>query len=85
MVEILSPSSLSRDLRDKHYLYEKFGVPEYFVVDPGNKMVLIYRLEEGSYKETRLMADKGLPLTSIVLPGLSIDMQKVFDRMIPIN
>jgi Uma2 family endonuclease len=34
VIEVLSPSTATRDLRDKKALYEKHGVTEYIVVDP---------------------------------------------------
>ena len=34
VVEILSPSTASRDWRDKLDLYERHGVAEYWLVDP---------------------------------------------------
>ena len=35
IVEILSPSTSKKDLNEKSGLYEKHGVKEYWVVDPG--------------------------------------------------
>lgn len=34
VIEILSPSSSTKDLKHKYNLYEQVGVPEYWVVDP---------------------------------------------------
>lgn len=34
VVEILSPSTLKRDKIDKLRTYSKFGIPEYWIVDP---------------------------------------------------
>ena len=50
VVEILSPSTGQRDKLDKRELYEKFGVKEYWIVDPFNKSVEVYRLKNGSLK-----------------------------------
>jgi len=50
IVEILSPSSASTDMKDKRKLYQRFGVKEYWVVDPLHKIVQIYKLDEqGKY------------------------------------
>jgi hypothetical protein len=43
IMEILSPSTASRDLQIKKNLYEKHGVKEYWIVHPGDKIVIVYR------------------------------------------
>ncbi|MDA3810205.1 MAG: Uma2 family endonuclease, partial [Spirochaetaceae bacterium] len=45
IIEILSPSTGKKDLNEKFQLYEKNGVKEYWVVDPGNKYIEIFLLE----------------------------------------
>ena len=50
VVEILSPSTGQRDKLNKKDLYEKFGVKEYWIVDPFNKSVEVYLLKEGLLK-----------------------------------
>lgn len=54
VVEILSPSTRALDLKLKRTLFEKFGVPEYWIVDPDACSVdqLIY----GDDKQYRLAA-----------------------------
>ncbi|MFM7856507.1 MAG: Uma2 family endonuclease [Flammeovirgaceae bacterium] len=49
IVEILSPSNNRYDLDVKWRLYEKFGVKEYWIIDPATKEALIYQLENNSY------------------------------------
>lgn len=50
IVEILSPSTASRDKLNKRELYEKFGVKEYWIVDPFSKSVEVYLLKDGNLK-----------------------------------
>ena len=52
VIELLSPSNAYYDVREKFQLYEKFGVKEYFIVDPEDNMVMAYKLTGGRYKET---------------------------------
>ena len=52
VVEILSPSTASKDLTRKRWLYEQAGVPEYLILDPAEEIALLLRLEEGTYVET---------------------------------
>ena len=49
LIEILSPSNDDHDLITKKELYEKFGVKEYWIVDPITKEVLVYQLLNHSY------------------------------------
>ena len=42
VAEILSPSSRSRDLLLKNYIYGNAGVREYWCIDPGRRQVLVY-------------------------------------------
>lgn len=52
IVEILSPYTSKKDFNEKLYLYERHGVREYWIVDPGNKYVHVYQLnEKGKYPE----------------------------------
>ena len=45
VIEILSPSTIDRDVSLKLSLYEQSGVPEYWVVDPEAHTVTVYQRE----------------------------------------
>ena len=47
VVEILSPSTATDDRNKKLKKYEKYGVKEYWIVDPRNKLVEVYLLKDG--------------------------------------
>ena len=49
IIEILSPDTAYYDLVEKKELYEKFGVKEYWIVDPKKHRIEIFTLEEGNY------------------------------------
>ena len=49
IVETLSPSTAMRDMSVKKEIYEKAGVPEYWIVSPRERAVQIYYLTEGKY------------------------------------
>ena len=51
LIELLSPGNRSHDLERKFNLYESFGVPEYFIVDPITKEVLHYILQDKKYMQ----------------------------------
>lgn len=49
VAEILSPATRQNDLGSKKDAYEKFGVKEYWVIDPISQTVDIYILRDGRY------------------------------------
>jgi Uma2 family endonuclease len=66
-IEIVSPESAQRDYVSKRQLYEKHGVPEYWILDEALKKVLLLRLEAtGHYREVQVR--KGI-LRSRVISG----------------
>ncbi len=42
IIEILSPSTAAKDLKEKFFLYESVGVKEYWIVDPSNETLTVY-------------------------------------------
>lgn len=50
LVEILSPGNDKHDSVTKKTLYEKFGVKEYWIIDPTSKESIVYQLSEKEYK-----------------------------------
>ena len=46
-VEILSPSTSVKDQREKLGLYERFGVMEYWIIDPANDTLSVYGFNGG--------------------------------------
>ena len=52
LVEVLSPGNKDHDLIRKKELYERFGVKEYWIVDPDTKLVLGYELSDKVYQKT---------------------------------
>jgi Uma2 family endonuclease len=51
LVEVLSPGNKEFDLIVKKELYERFGVKEYWVVDPDTKLALVFSLQENRYQK----------------------------------
>jgi Uma2 family endonuclease len=50
IIEILSPGNKNYDLKKKKDLYEKFGVQEYWVVDPETKLANGFTLKKNQYQ-----------------------------------
>jgi len=84
VVEILSPTTSRKDMVVKRDLYERHGVREYWIVDPGNRYILAYAVDErGAYPDDPVLyaigAKPGRPLLeSSVLPGFTLDLREVF-------
>lgn len=49
VVEVLSPSTANRDRQEKLDLYAKFGVPEYWIVDPEMRSIEFLVNDGGRY------------------------------------
>lgn len=49
VAEVLSKSTLKRDLTVKKNVYEKNGVKIYWIIDPWKKSVSVYLLRDGKY------------------------------------
>lgn len=79
IIEILSPSSSSKDLNIKYSLYEEAGVREYWIVHPGDLYVQCYILEDGKYRNSGVYAEYDkVPVHTI--PGLELAVEEIFER-----
>jgi Uma2 family endonuclease len=78
VVEILSPSSHSRDLVRKAKLYAWGEVPEYWQVDPIARTLTVLALIDGHYQQ--VPAENGIQ-RSLVLPNLRIDVAALFEGL----
>ncbi len=76
-VEILSPSTRRRDLAQKRDIYARFGVREYWLVDPDAERVTVLTLDAGRYVPWgEANGDAGVP--SLVLPDLPVVAASLF-------
>lgn len=82
IIEIVSKSSVTKDLHEKYELYQQAGVREYWIIHPYDKTLSINVLDEhGVYRSGKLLT-KGDMATSTVLPGLAIDLTDVFQDVV---
>ena len=58
VIEILSPSTSQLDYEEKKVVYERFGVEEYFIVDPNSKSVESFFLKNKEYEMKETLAGK---------------------------
>jgi Uma2 family endonuclease len=79
IVEITSPSTATKDHIEKLALYEKHGVREYWIVQPVDKIIYVYELENAKYGKPDVYGGSGTMQCSI-FQDLKINLGKVFDR-----
>ena len=77
VVEILSPGSIKKDRIEKKGIYERFGVPEFWLVDPIYRNIEVLRLVEGRYEPFDFVEETGT-VKSSVLEGFGLDLAGVF-------
>ena len=79
VVEVGSPATRRRDEKTKLQLYERFGVLEYWVVDPDLDVVKAYRLVEGRYQRAaELTLATHDVLSTPLIPGLELSLADIF-------
>ena len=76
VVEILSPSNTAIEMNRKLELYMKAGVREYWIIDPEQKSVVIYRFN-GDRNGIFNMRNNDTLKTDL-FPGLEIPLETVF-------
>lgn len=79
-MEVVSPDaeSYKRDYADKRLDYAENGVQEYWIVDPQERRVLVYRLDGGRYQLHGEFLP-GMQADSTLLTGFTADVSAVFD------
>ncbi len=78
IIEILSPATAKKDVREKFQLYEESGVKEYWIVSPENKLVDVFvlRNDKKYHLINKFTEDDIVKVNSI--EGLSINLNDVF-------
>lgn len=76
-VEIVSPSSILNDRSIKRMAYEQFGIPEYWLVDPEEKSIEVFVLENGAYVSLGLFVGEQRVISRIV-PELTVSVSHFF-------
>ena len=79
VIEISSESTRRTDETTKRKLYERFGVREYWVVDPVLETVRVYRRAAGGFASAvELSAEAADRLESPLLAGLELPLAEIF-------
>ncbi len=73
VAEVLSPASAARDQTVKLAAYERAGVPEVWLLHPTDRVLTIYRLEDGRYGRPQIQEMRGRVAVG-VLPEVGVDL-----------
>jgi len=80
VVEIISETTRKKDEVTKRKLYERFGVQEYWVVDPELETVKIFRRTQQGYgRAVELNKEANDILATELLAGFKLALTEIFD------
>jgi len=80
IIEILDEGRVAHDEVVKRQLYERFSISEYWIVDPEDLVVNVYRLDGRAFQSVAEFHADDM-LTSPTLPGLKVPLAEVFARV----
>lgn len=75
-IEVLATPRGNVEHSEKIDDYARAGIAEYWIVNPFERIVEIYRLEEGEYKLSEVAGES---IDSFAMPGLRIDLRSLWD------
>lgn len=78
IVEILSPGNSRTEMRDKFEIYQEAGVLEYWIVNPTEKMIQVWKLNDEGFYIGLPPKVEGDILTTPIIPNLEVDVTEVF-------
>ncbi|MDR1702782.1 MAG: Uma2 family endonuclease, partial [Sporomusaceae bacterium] len=75
IIEILSPATSKKDIKEKFNLYQEHGVPEYWIVDPLNQVIDRFLYDETlkEYKKPEYFL-RDDTISPIIFPDLKIKL-----------
>jgi Uma2 family endonuclease len=76
-VEVLSPSTAATDRGKKMQMLARYGVPEYWLVDPLARTLEIYRLSADAYALEQIASEDDIARSQII-PDLSFPAREIF-------
>jgi Uma2 family endonuclease len=77
VVEILSPGNTKKEMGIKFELYEENGVKEYWIVQPENKTIIIYTLQNKTFIGLKPLTEDNT-MKSPLFPQLKFKLKDVF-------
>ncbi len=80
VVDVEGAPARQRDLTVKRALYARFGVREYWIVDPEAKTVIVLVLNDDRYEPLPVTGDGRI--VSRALPGLELTLDQIFGGLL---
>jgi Uma2 family endonuclease len=77
VVEVAFPSTARHDLREKQDAYARAGVPEYWIVTPGEQVVEVLVLEGQFYSSLGVFGGEEM-LPSRIVPDMPVRVEQFF-------
>lgn len=77
LIEVVSKGSVVRDYVEKKNDYEKYGVQEYWIIDPLSETIIVNVLVEGKYTVFSSVEEAGTAKSKL-LEGFDISFEDVF-------
>jgi Uma2 family endonuclease len=78
VVEVISPGSKFQDRVVKHSIYERFGVPEYWLVKSEDQTIEVFVLDMGVYRSLGIFHGEQ-SLESHLIPTITVPVNQFFD------
>ncbi len=80
IIEILSDSNPKTDLKDKFKIYQEYGVTEYWIAFPDQKMIQKFVLTEGKYQLEGMYVENE-EISPNLFPDLKVDLTEIFEEI----
>lgn len=80
VVEVISPSTRSKDMLTKLNLYAKSGIKEYWIVDLKKSRIYLYQFEEREIEKV-VGLDLGEVIHSVYFRGLKVDTTRLVQTL----
>jgi Uma2 family endonuclease len=77
VVEVISESNQDHDYRTKYAEYASAGIPEYWIIDPEQRVISVFTLSDFRF-DLHGQFRHGQVVSSIVLDGFAVDVAKLF-------
>ena len=80
IIEILSPVTAAKDVKDKFALYEESCVKEYWIVHPEEAILEVFRLDEGGKYQLAKIYTREDTVTVGIFDDLTIALRDIFEE-----
>lgn len=78
VIEILSPGNTQNEMGIKFDLYEESGVKEYWLVEPQERVIIVYVLKGGKYVRHKPFTEEG-EIRCTLFPALKFKVGEIFE------